>query len=119
MRSCHVQTDFTAIARNLSTEPKQRNEQALTALLRCDPSKKFTQSLSGFRRWKEYAETFPFAKTLGTGHHSIVEVGLQSFDTRRGTIVMTTDIGVFSQLSARDNTLYRWTHSLVSGKAKS
>lgn len=105
--------------RNFTSEPKQRNEQALATLLDCDAIRKINHPVAKFHRWKEYAETFSFEKTLGEGKHPIVEVGLQSFDKRRGTMVMTTDIGVYSQLSAKDHTLYRWTHSLSSGKAKS
>ncbi len=119
MRSCHVPKDLAKVLRNFTSEPKQRNEQALATLLDCDAIRKINHPVAKFHRWKEYAETFSFEKTLGEGKHPIVEVGLQSFDKRRGTMVMTTDIGVYSQLSAKDHTLYRWTHSLSSGKAKS
>lgn len=118
MRSCHPARDLTKVIRTLGSEPKQRNEQALTTLLDCEMTKKVSHPTAKFSRWKEYADTFSFDTILGTWKHSMVEVGLQPFEKRRGAIVMTTDIGVYSQLSAKDNTLHRWTHSLASGKAK-
>lgn len=45
-------------------------------------------------------------------------MGVKDFNQAPGTIVMTTDIGVYAHYSLKDNTLYAWMHSLKTSQGK-
>lgn len=117
-RACNLGSDGQAVFENTKNTTDWNSDwyynTALHSFVSCDETKTMPIEIKDFVRWKENVIELSYDKLFWSDIPKVVEIGFAPFSTKRGNIVITTDIGVFSKYAR--NTLYLWANSLITGK---